>query len=61
MINIWQIYIIYDYDVRWNILDNTITGNTWLRFTKEHNKYKLNIFHAVKASSGEHKLVLSAI
>jgi hypothetical protein len=29
---------------RRNIVDYTLTGNTWLGVTQKHNKYKLNIF-----------------
>jgi hypothetical protein len=35
----------------------TLTGNSWSHFTKKHNKYKLVIFHAMKTSSGEYRLV----
>jgi hypothetical protein len=42
--------VILKLPVRWNILDNTITGSTWLHLTA---KYKLNIFPSIKASSGE--------
>ena len=41
----------------WNIVDNTITGNTWLYFTK-NNKNKLNKYFA---PSGEYILVYSHI
>jgi hypothetical protein len=46
-----------DVGVLWNIVDNIITGNAWLGFTEKHNRYKLNIFHSSKASSGENRLV----
>jgi hypothetical protein len=49
------IIILIDTDdgVRRNIIDNSKLGNTWLHFTEKHNKYKLNIFRAVKSLSGE--------
>jgi hypothetical protein len=38
-----------------NIPDNTLSNDTWFRFTEKHNKNKLNIFCAIKASTGEYR------
>jgi hypothetical protein len=43
-------------------VDNTITENTWLRFTIQkntHNEHKLNIFRVIKASCRESSLYTS--
>jgi hypothetical protein len=37
-----------------------VTGNTWGRFTKNHNKIKRNIFRETEASKGEYRFVLES-
>lgn len=54
----WDVYFILTesmWMMMWGeyIVDNTITENTWLLFIEKRNKYKLNIFHVIKESSGE--------
>jgi hypothetical protein len=37
-----------DDGVKWNTVDNSSTGNTWLRFTENTFSIKLDIFRSIK-------------